>query len=263
MGYRLAFAPLWALALLVAGVPIARAQSECPYLTRPLVEVENGITRINQWAHGTLLCYRGRMYRCEVGNWFDYGDCPASLDWQARDATLRELAAQPEGAVTPAPALPAGTELPSPPTLSQPLAVEVPERPIPSVKPLPAPTEASAVAPVESPAPEPATIEPDTAAAPPPDKAAAPAEPPPPPPPPQPAGAPPTANAAPAIDCSDMQRMSYERVFGKSIAEAQRCQAGCGSDDCKSECQRQHETVRKPQILERFHADVCAAAWYP
>jgi hypothetical protein len=65
------------------------------------------------------------------------------------------------------------------------------------------------------------------------------------------------------VDCSDMQRLSFERVFNKSIAESQRCQAACVTEDCKHECESQHENVRGPQIMERFHTDACSPIWYP
>jgi len=60
-----------------------------------------------------------------------------------------------------------------------------------------------------------------------------------------------------------MQRLSFERVFNKSIVESQRCQAACKTEDCKHGCETQHENVRGPQIMERFHADACSPIWYP
>jgi hypothetical protein len=162
------------------GMAPAHAQVECPYLTRPLVETENGATRINQWAQGTLLCHQGRMLRCEVGRWLDYGSCPSGPEWQAREAVLLEQRAAPAGVTTPAPPPPAGS-----------------------------------------------------------------------------------APASPEIDCSDAQRLAFERHFNKSVAEAQRCADQCRDDACKAECKHMHDYVRAPQIMERYHADACTPIWYP
>lgn len=245
MALRSAFWLLCGLVLLGAGMGPARAQTECPYLTRPLVEIENGATRINQWEHGTLLCYRGRMLRCEVGTWADYGDCPQGLDWQARDAVIQEQNAHPQGVTTPAPAPPAPTSpattvLPAPPTMSQPAPAVVPEGPAaPSTTPSAPGLPAATTEKIETP-----------------PKAQAPAA----------EGAPPPAASSsepPPIDCSDMQRLSFERVFNKSLVESQRCQAACTTEDCKHECENQHDNVRAPQIMERFHSDACSSIWYP
>jgi hypothetical protein len=237
MEFRRAYRLLWGLALLGVGMGPALAKPECPYLTRPFVEIENGIARINQWAHGTLLCYRGRMLRCEVGSWYDYGVCPQGPDWEARDADLQERSARPLGVTTPAPALPA-TPLPAPPTMAVPL---------PALKPAPPPAAEPAATPV-TPVEEIAT----PPKAQPPQPEATPPEPP-----------PASSMEAPPVDCSDMQRLSFERVFNKSIAESQRCQAGCTTDDCKLDCKNQHDNVRAPQIMERFHVDTCSPTWYP
>jgi hypothetical protein len=251
MKLRLAFRLLTGgLLLLLPGSSPAQADSECPYLTRPLVEVENGVTRINQWEHGTLLCYRGRMLRCEVGVWYDYGNCPQGLDWQARDAITQEQNAHPEGVTTPAPAPSSETSLPAPPTMSQPLpAMTSPTPPEP-----PAPATSSPAEPAE-PA---ATALPSTPmiATPPYDQV------------PQPGSTAPVAPAGSAtgqtpIDCSDMQRLTFERLFNKSFVELQQCQSACTTDACKLECENQHENVRAPQLNERFHSEACRATWYP
>jgi len=274
MKFRRAFWLIGAIALSPGGLSPAEADSECPYLTRPLVEIENGITRINQWAHGTLLCYRGRMLRCEVGTWYDYGDCPQGLDWQARDALTQEQNAHPEGVTTPAPALPAETLLPAPPTMSQPLSTLTPTTP---AEPPPAPAAPAETALPAAPAtsqPLPETTSPPIA--------------------PEPASAvtttalpsapmivtPPydltpepesTAPEAPAegtvdrtpIDCSDMERLTFERLYNKSFVESQQCQSACANDACKQECEYQHENVRAPKLMERFHSEACHATWYP
>lgn len=78
-------------------------------------------------------------------------------------------------------------------------------------------------------------------------------------PPPPAAGAP----ASPQVDCSDAQRLAFERRFNKSLAEAQRCATQCKDEACRAECKRLHEDVRAPQIMERYNADACASIWYP
>lgn len=250
MKLRLAFWSIGALALSLLGVSPVQADSDCPYLTRPLVEIENGVTRINQWEHGTLLCYRGRMLRCEVGTWYDYGNCPQSGDWLARDALTQEQSAHPEGVTTPAPAPPAETSLPAPPTMSQPLPEMTSptpvEPPLAPVEPLPAPPEPA----------EPATTALPSApmiVTPPYDQT------------PQPESTAPAESAAgqTPIDCSDMQRLTFERLYNKSFVESQQCQSACANDACKQECEYQHENVRAPKLVERFHSDACHATWYP
>ena len=283
MKFRRAFWLIGAIALSPGGLSPAEADSECPYLTRPLVEIENGITRINQWEHGTLLCYRGRMLRCEVGTWYDYGDCPQGLDWQARDALTQEQNAHPEGVTTPAPVPPAETLLPAPPTMSQPLSTLTPTTPAEPPPAPAAPAETSVPAAPATSQPLPETTSPS------------PAEPPPSPPiAPEPAApvtttalpsapmivTPPydftpepesTAPEAPAegtvdrtpIDCSDMERLTFERLYNKSFVESQQCQSACANDACKQECEYQHENVRAPKLMERFHSEACHATWYP
>ncbi len=250
MRFRRAFWPIGALALSCWGVSPVQAGSECPYLTRPLVEIENGVTRINQWQHGTLLCYRGHMLRCEVGSWYDYGNCPQGADWEARDALTQEQNAHPEGVTTPAPAPPAETSLPAPPTMSQPLpAMTSPTPaeppPVPAVAPEPAEpatTTALPSAPMIATPPYDQKPEPQSPAP------AAPAE--------------STVDRTP-IDCSDMERLTFERLYNKSFVESQQCQSACADDACKVECENQHENVRAPRLMERFHSDACSAIWYP
>ncbi|MGH6938725.1 hypothetical protein [Hypericibacter sp.] len=249
MKLRLALWLTGALALSPWGVSPAQADSACPYLTRPLVEIENGVTRINQWEHGTLLCYRGRMLRCEVGTWYDYGNCPQGLDWQARDAVTQEQNAHPEGVTTPAPASPAEISLPAPPTMSQPL----PEMtsPTPAEPPPTPPASAAPAGPVTTALPSAPKImippydQPPESGTTAPDS---PAE---------------SATEPTPVDCSDMQRLTFERLFNKSFVESQRCQAACTTDACKLECENQHENVRGPKLMERFHSDACSASWYP
>ena len=251
MTFRLAFGLLCGLALWGAGVGPVQAQSECPYLTKPLVETENGVTRINQWAEGTVLCFHSRVLRCEAAAWHDQGECPDSAAWQALDAVPQEQSAHPVGVTTPAP-----TILPEAP-LSAPTQTVTPgmgARTKETDTTLATPEEK-----VETPA---KSQEPAAEGTSPPEPLGT--SPPPPEPSSTPAPAPgESATEAPPIDCSDMQRLSFERVFNKSIVESQRCQAACATDECKHECENQHDNVRGPQIMERFHADACSPIWYP
>jgi hypothetical protein len=115
MRLRLAFGLLCGLALSGQATSPAQAQTECPYLTRPRAESENGATRINQWAEGTVLCFHSRVLRCAAAAWHDQGECPDSAKWHALDATSQEQNAHPVGVTTPAPAMPPDAP-PSPPT---------------------------------------------------------------------------------------------------------------------------------------------------
>ena len=65
------------------------------------------------------------------------------------------------------------------------------------------------------------------------------------------------------IDCSDMERLTFERLYNKSFVESQQCESACANDACKQECEYQHENVRAPKLVERFHADACHATWDP
>jgi hypothetical protein len=221
----------------------AQAQSDCSYLTRPQAEAEGGVTRANQWAEGTTLCLRSRVLRCEASAWRDIGECPDGAAWQALDAASLEQNAPPSETATPAPAAPSRLSA-APPTQSV-----VPEIAARRKEPdttlmgtgdqtaIPSKLQPSSAEDMAMPAPDaipPSATESDT-----------------------------DSTQASDADCSDMQRLSFERVFNKSIAETQRCQAACTSDACKQECESQHETVRAPQIMERYHADACHSTWYP
>jgi hypothetical protein len=246
MRLRLAFGLLCGLALSEQATSLAQAQAECPYLTRPRVESEDGATRVNQWAEGTVLCFKSRVLRCEAAAWRDQGECPDSAKWRALDATSRERNAHPVGATTPAPAIPPDPPLSAPTQTVSPeigartkevdTTLAAPAEATPAAKAIGMPTEPQQrVAEVTSP-PEPQVA-----------PSLGPGE---------------SATEAPA-NCSDMQRLSFERMFNKSIAESQRCQAACGTADCKQDCESQHENVRSPRIMERFHADACSPVWYP
>jgi len=242
----LAFGLLCGLALWGQATSPAQAQTECPYLTRPRVESENGATRVNQWAEGTVLCFRSRVLRCEAAAWHDQGECPDSAKWKALEAGSQEQGAHPMGMTTPAPAIPLDAPLAVPTQTVSPVigarskevdtTLAAPAEPTPAAKAIGTPPEPQQpAAEVVSP-PEPAFA-----------PSLAPAE---------------SATEAPA-NCSDMQRLSFERLFNKSLAESQRCQAACATEDCRHDCENQHENVRSPRIMERFHADACSPVWYP
>jgi hypothetical protein len=243
----LAFGLLCGLALSGQAMSPAQAQTECPYLTRPRAESENGATRINQWAEGTVLCFKSRVLRCAAAAWHDQGECPDSAKWHALDATSQEQNAHPVGMTTPAPAMPPDAP-PSPPTQTASPGIGARAKDVDAT--LVAPAEATPAAKaIGMPAglqqrPAEGTLPPEPDGAP----SSGPAE---------------SATEAPPIDCSDMQRLSFERMFNKSIAESQRCQSSCATEDCKHECASQHDNVRGPQIMERFHADACSPIWYP
>jgi hypothetical protein len=225
-----------------AAIPV-QAQSDCSYLTRPKAEAESGATRVNQWAEGTTLCFHSRVLRCEAAAWQDIGECPDGTEWQALDAASLEQNAEPSETATPAPATPSRLSA-APPTQTV-----VPEIAARRKEPdttlmgtgdqtaLPSKTEPPAGEGMAMPAP--GAI------------------------PPAPADSGADSTQASEADCSDMQRLSFERVFNKSIAETQRCQAACANDACKQECESQHENIRAPQIMERFHAAACRSSWYP
>lgn len=227
------------------GAISAQAQSACPYLTQPGGEDENGSTRANQWAEGTTLCYHSRVLRCAAAAWRDIGECPDSADWQALEATRQEQNARPVGVTTLAPPIPpqASTSAPT-------------QTVVPEIAGRRKDLDTTLMGTGENTQPLPKGQEPAAEGTSVPGLEAA--------PPSQPA---PATNTEPAdssvADCSDMQRLSFERVFNKSIAESQHCQADCTTDDCKLECKNQHDNVRGPQIMERFHSDACSSVWYP
>jgi hypothetical protein len=242
----LAFGVLYGLALWGQATSPAQAQTECPYLTRPRVESENGATRVNQWAEGTVLCFRSRVLRCEAAAWHDQGECPDSAKWKALEATFQEQSARPVGMTTPAPAIPPDAPLAVPTQTVSPVSgasskevdmtLAAPTEPTPAAKAIGMPTGSHRRAAELASPPEPQL-----------GPSLGPSE---------------SATEAPA-NCSDMQRLSFERVFNKSLAESQRCQAACTTEDCKHDCENQHESVRSPRIMERFHADACSPVWYP
>jgi hypothetical protein len=47
----------------------------CSFFTRPSVESENGVTRMNSYANGAYSCYQGKMYRCEKRRWVKLLSC--------------------------------------------------------------------------------------------------------------------------------------------------------------------------------------------
>lgn len=57
--------------LLVGSGP---ALADCGFLTRPMTESTDGVTRLNVWPEGTLLCFNGRKIVCSTGGeWLERG----------------------------------------------------------------------------------------------------------------------------------------------------------------------------------------------
>ena len=57
------------------------AGKECSYFTRPAVESEDGVTRMNYYADGSSVCYQETFYQCTKRRWEVKGACsdfPAS-----------------------------------------------------------------------------------------------------------------------------------------------------------------------------------------
>lgn len=58
------------------------SKGACPYFTRPSVESDGEVLRLNSHAAGSRVCYRRRMYSCSAGAWSDMGDCPSFRGWE-------------------------------------------------------------------------------------------------------------------------------------------------------------------------------------